>query len=273
MTLYETLTAAVREVSADGYVSQQQLEYWLKRIRDAAEQTLTPPHELEEQLNDALRAIYSRMVDQGQIITAHQGVSRFTLDRVRPQLRGELNRRILASANLIKLNRQQAIAKTEQRFSGWATSIPAGGSGAVDKNEVKGHVRKALAQLPFESRRVLIDQGHKLTAALHETLARDGGALAMVWRSHWRQPGYNYRPDHKERDGHAYAIRGNWALAQGFMKAGPDGYYDDITKVAEEPFCRCFARWLYALRDLPDTMVTVKGRAELARVKELARAS
>ena len=35
------------------------------------------------------------------------------------------------------------------------------------------------------------------------------------------------------------------------MRVGEAGYYDGVTAVAEEPFCRCFMTWLYALRALP----------------------
>lgn len=236
-TFQRVITEAVADLEVHGYDSQQRLEFWLGEIRRAAIEAMTPPHLLEKALNETLLSIYRRLIENGQIVQLHPGVARFTIERVRPQLRAALDRRIMASANLIKLNREQAIAKTVQRFSGWATSIPAGGSEAVERREVKKDIRKALAQLPFEERRVLIDQGHKLRASLSEILAVDGGAVALIWRSHWRQAGYNYRVDHKERDGKVYTLRGNWAIERGLMKAGPAGYYDDITAVGEEIFC------------------------------------
>ena len=173
----------------------------------------------------------------------------------------------MASAQLIKLNRTAAIEKTLQRFSGWSTSIPKGGSDVVDKLKVKGDIRKSLAQLPFEERRVLVDQGHKFTASLSEILATNSNALAGEWHSHWKQLNYNYRPDHKERDRKVYVVRDNWALKAGLMKAGAVGYTDDITRPGEEVFCRCFYRWIYNLRDLPPEMLTLKGSKELERVR------
>ena len=163
------------------------------------------------------------------------------------------------------LNRQAMIDKTAQRFTGWASSIPPGGSEAVGTRETVGEIRKALGQLPFEERRVMIDQGHKLVGDINNIVAVAGGAIALTWHSHWRQAGYNYREDHKERDGHTYAIRGNWALDKGLMKRGPDGYSDEITSPGEEVLCRCSAQYLYNLRDLPDDMVTVAGRATIKR--------
>jgi len=266
-SFYDVLSAAIRDVADHGYDSAARIAYWQEEIRKAAERTMSPPHVMERMLREALAAVYRRMVEKGQIVNLHPGVARFTLERVKPQLRAELDRRILASADLIKLNRKQAIEKTLQRFAGWSTSIPKGGSDAVDKRETKDEIRKSLASLPFQDRRVLIDQGHKLTAAISQTIAEGGGAIAGIWHSNWKQPGYDYREDHKERDGQVYTLRGNWAQDRGLMKVGDAGYYDEITAVGQEPFCRCRMTWLYHLRQLPDDMITAKGRGELADIR------
>lgn len=262
-TFYEVLTAAVDDLAEHGFDSVERLERWTVELRRAAATVTADPAALERMLREGLASVYKRLVDEGGIARMHPGVGRFTIEQVKPKLRAELDRRIMASASLIRLNREQAIDKTIQRFQGWATSIPIGGSADPEKRETKKRVRKSLAQLPFEERRVLIDQGHKLTASLSNVLATDGGAIAARWRSHWRQPGYNYREDHKERDQKVYALRESWAMSRGLMKKGPNPYYDDITQAAEEPFCRCYIVWIYALRDLPKDMLTVKGSSAL----------
>jgi hypothetical protein len=267
---YDVLSAAVNDIAEHGFDQAGRIEYWVGQLRMAAERSATPIWRMEEMLRSGLGAIYRRLVERGAVARYHPGVAHFTLQRIAPRLRAELDRRILASANLIKLNRQQAIDKTLQRFSGWSTSIPAGGSDATSRRETGKEIRKALTQLPFEERRVLIDQGHKLTASINSVVAHEGGAIALIWRSHWRQAGYDYREDHKDRDGKIYAIRGNWAIQQGLMKAGADGYYEDITAVGEEIFCRCWAEYIYRLGSLPDDMLTKKGAEELARAKAAA---
>jgi hypothetical protein len=133
-------------------------------------------------------------------------------------------------------------------------------------------VRKSLAQLPFEQRRVLIDQGHKLTSSINDVVARDGGAIAAIWHSHWRQQNYNYRPDHRDRDLRTYLVRGSWAQKGGLVVPGDPGYTDDITQPAEEPFCRCYWQYLYSLRQLPIEMLTKKGQLELQRAKAIVAA-
>lgn len=266
-SFYDVLTAAVNDVALHGYDSAERIEFWTKALRRAAEATMKTPAEMQQMLKDALQVVFNRMVEHGGALKVAPGIPRYTIERIRPALRGELDRRILASAALIKSNREEAVEKSLRRFQGWATSIPKGGSADPDKQQAKSDIRKSIAALPFAERRVLIDQGHKLTASIRATIAEGNGAIAMVWKSRWRQPGYDYREDHKERDGVIYTIRGNWAQERGLMKPGPDGYYDQITQVAEEPFCRCSAQYIFNLRQLPADMLTVKGRDELERVK------
>lgn len=266
-SFYETLTEAVADFTTHGFDSQERLEFWLRQIRLSAEQSFRPFSFMQNRMRAAFQAIFTKMVEKRGILKYHQGVSLFTLERVAPRMRAELDRRILASANLIKLNRQAAIEKTLQRFSGWSTSIPSGGSKVTDKGETKVEIRKALRQLPFEERRVAIDQGHKFVSELNDILANDGGAIAAEWHSNWRQFGYKYRKDHKERDQRIYMIRNNWAQQKGFVKPGSVGYVDEITKPGEEVFCRCSYRYIYNLRDLPPEMLTAKGAEQLKQVR------
>jgi hypothetical protein len=266
-TFFETVTAAIKDFEENGFDSVERLTYWTDRIRRAAAESLTPEHVLEDTLKKTLSGIYRRMIDDGQILKTHIGISRFTVDRLKPKLRTELDRRMMVSRSLIKLNREAMIEKTTQRFSGWASSVPVGGSRAVEVKDVKENIRKALTSLPFEERRCVIDQSAKFVSSLNDIMATDGGAIAGRWHSQWRRPGYQYRKDHKERDQKVYAIRGNWAIDKGLMKAGPDGYTDQITKPAEEVFCSCSYQFLYNIRDLPDGMVTAKGRESLAAAR------
>lgn len=263
-SFYDVLTDAVRDITLHGYDSVARLTFWIEEIRKAALADMIPEHVLQERLQSTFSSIYMRMVEHDGLLRLHPEISRFTYDQVKPRLRRELDRRILASADLIVLNRKAAVESTIQRFSGWMTSIPAGGSRAVDKKDVKDNIRKALAQLPFEERRVVTDQGHKFSSELSNILAVDSNAIAAIWHSNWRQMNYNYRKDHKERDLHVYTIRGNWALQQGLMKVGKYGYTDQITKPAEEVFCRCHYEYVYNLASLPSDMITRKGKDRLA---------
>jgi len=263
-TFFETVTQAINDTLEYGYESDERLQYWVDLIRDAARADMVPEAELDEQLRRVLSTTYERLIDKGSILNDHRGVDRFTLERIRPALRNELDRRILASAALIKLNREQAMAETIRRFTGWATSIPAGGTSVANRRGTKEDIRKAVTSMPFIERRVAIDQGHKLNAALSDIIAEDQGAIAAEWRSHWRQAGYNYRQEHKERDRVVYLTRDSWATKRRFVAVGPQGYYEDHERPGELVYCRCYVRWLYNLRDLPRDMLTEAGQAALA---------
>ncbi|MET3232277.1 UNVERIFIED_ORG: hypothetical protein ABIC54_004482 [Burkholderia sp. 1263] len=266
-SFYQLISEAIREFEAFGFDSVERLSYWVEKIRGAAISTLTPESVLNSELSRALSGIYKRLIDDGQILKSHPGVPRFTVERLQPKLRTELDRRMMVSRSLIKLNREQMVDKTVQRFAGWASSVPAGGSRAIETKDVKENIRKALTSLPFEERRVVVDQSHKFVGSLNEIVAVDGGAIAMRWNSQWRRRGYGYRVEHKERDQKVYLLRTSWAKEKGLVKPGDAGYYDDITKVGEEVYCSCFATWIYNLRDLPDDMLTAAGKKSLEEVR------
>ncbi len=208
MTFSELVTEAIRDFSERGFDSETRLTDWLTRLREAAEDEFVPERDLEDQLRRVFGQIYQRLIDRGEVMRLNPGVSRYTLERVKPRLRLELDRRILGAADLIKLNRAAAVETTLKRFAGWATSIPPGGTGGLDVRQTTKEVRRDLAHLAFRERRVSIDQGAKFAASLSAVLAKDGGAIAAKWRQHYTR---NPRHTHKLRDGKIYLLRDSWA--------------------------------------------------------------
>jgi len=263
MTFFEVLTAAINDIIEHGFDSQKRIDDWVKKIREAALREMIPDSKIQAELEKSLNAAFSRMVTKGGLVNAN--VSKYDVDRLKPKLRAELDRRIMASTNLIKYNREEALSNVLRRFEGWATSIPKGGSDMVDRREEKQNIRKSLGKLPFEQRRVIIDQTHKLVSNINEIVAVDNGAIAARWHSHWKQAGYNYRKDHKERDDKVYVIRGSWAHEKGYIKP-INGYTDDITTPGEEVFCRCSYVYLYHLRQVKG-LLTKKGELVLQSSK------
>lgn len=257
MTFFEVLTAAINDFIEHGFDSEKRLERWVAELRSAAIRSLKPESQLKIDIERALEATFHRLVNKASVLQKHPTVSRFDLQRIKPKLRAELDRRIMASANLIKLNRAESIDKTLRRFQGWATSIPIGGSKTQDRVKEKQHIKKELYKSHFEERRVIIDQNHKLTAAINDIVATDNGAIAAEWNSHWRQPHYDYREPHKKIDEKVYLIRGSWADRDGLVKGK---YTDSIDQPGELPFCRCYYRYIYSLRKVPEDMVTAKGK-------------
>ena len=140
---YAILGEAIKDLSENGFDSAERISYWSERLRRASEEMFRR-HDFDRHLKDALKGIYQRMIDRGQITKYHFGVSRFTVDRLKPALRAELDRRIVAATDLIKLRRTSAVEDTLRRFQGWATSIPPNGSKATDRGEARQTIYKNL---------------------------------------------------------------------------------------------------------------------------------
>lgn len=259
------LADAIADMAASGYVSPERVESWITRLRNAAERELGSDHRIDEATKAKLGAIYQRLVDTNRLARYVPGVTRFNISIVKPRLRAELDRRIWANADLIKLNKRDAVDRTMRRLSGWATSIPEGGDDAVNLREIKADIGKSVAQHSYERRRVDIDQSAKLIANVSNIVAVDSGAIAGVWHDHGEHDkSYNARKDHMERVGKVYVLRGSWADTQGLINP-VDGYYDEVTAVAQEPFCRCFLKYIASIRRLPKTMLTAKGEEFIER--------
>ena len=266
-TYYEVLTAAVADVTEHGYDSEERIAYWAEQIRQAAERSMKSMGEIEEMVREAMFSVYRKQVDMAGVLKYNPGVSAFRLQQIKPELRAELDRRIAASVDLIKVNRPQAIDKTMQRFRGWATSVPKGGSRTVKKRDEKANLRKSLSQLSFEERRVIIDQNAKLFSAINTTVAVNGGAIGGLWKSHVQQRGYNGRKDHNARQNEFYLIRDSWAHKSGFVKPNKNGYTDEIEQPAELPFCKCSYQYVFSLRSVPPECLTEKGKQALEEAR------
>lgn len=273
---YSTLYSAIRDISDNGADQPDRIAYWQRLLREALDRTLAPDHEMRRLVRDGLVALYKRLVDRGAVLRRHPGVTRFDIERIRPELRMELDRRIMFSADLVSLRRDEVIPATMRRFAGWVSSIPAQGSDKVKKRKEAERLRREVSNVGYEARRVLIDQGHKLTSAINQTIADQGGAIAARWHSHWHEANYDYREDHKERELESrklpYLIRDSWAMKEGLLQLAGSKYTDQMTQPAEEPFCRCFYEFVYSLKQMPQSMLTTKGREWLARGQRLRKA-
>jgi hypothetical protein len=263
MTFFEILTKAVNDIIENGYDSEERIKMWMDRIYKSAMAELIPEAQIQQELEKALRSAFHRLVTKGGL--AKGNISKFDVSKLTPKLQSELNRRIVTSSNLIKLNREETINSVLRRFEGWATSIPPGGSKVVDRVQQKKDIRKSLGKIGFEQRRVIIDQTHKLIANINDIVAVENGAIAGKWHSHWKQINYNYRKDHKERDEKIYVIRGSWADKQGYLEH-PYGYTDEITQPGEEVYCRCNYVYLYNLKQCKN-ILTKKGEIALQSIK------
>lgn len=265
----QVLSDAIAELSVTGYVSSEQIERWVDELKRAAEYELGPDWHVDAATRAKLDGLFAKLVERGRISDYVSGVTRFDLSMVRPQLRAELDRRTIAAADLIKLHRREAVERTLQRFRGWATAIPPGGDGTIDKRETRTSIGKSMAQLNFERRRVDIDQGFKLVSNIAEIVAQDQGAIAAIWHDHGEHDrSYNARKEHLARSGRLFLVRDSWAIQQGLVRRGSRPYTDEIDKPGQAVFCRCWYQWITSPRKLPDDVLTRAGQEWVAEGRE-----
>ena len=269
------LLEALKQFSERGYTSESELQQWLTRLHAALEFELPSDAETRKELAQALEVIFKRDVIRGGVQKRVEGVSRYTLDRIAPSLRAELDRRIFAGIDLIVLNKEAATQKTLQRFAGWVSSVPRGlGIPEPNTRSVASDILKPIAQLKYEKRRVAIDQGHKLSAAVSHVVAMGNGAIAGTWHDRGVEDrNYDARPEHLARSGKLFLVKGSWAMEQGLIKKGGLEYYDDLPdQAATLPFCSCYVTLVTSPRSLPPELLTVKGREWLDGAAVLQRA-
>lgn len=255
------LLEALRYFAETGYTSEAALQDWLIRLHAALDREMPTDAATRKALDVALSQVFNRDVQRGGVQKRVPGVTRYTLDRVAPSLRAELDRRIFAGVDLIRLNKRAATQKTLQRFSGWVSSVPAGGIAKPDLREVATDILKPSKQVRFEARRVAIDQGAKLSQNVAKVVSIHAGAIAGIWHDRGQyDKSYDYRPDHLERSGKLFLVRDSWALEQGLIAKRGLKYMDEITEPAQEVYCSCWYEFVTSPKALPETMLTSKGR-------------
>jgi len=249
-TYYEVAEDVVRNFARSD--SADSVATVVDRLRRAAAGSFKSMDRVRDEIRKKYTDAFRRVTRKQR---KHRAIPRFTRASMTAEAQAELQKKIISSIELIKLNREVAVAKTTQRMVGWLSSVPP--EGASDTKGVVKEVTKALRQLPYEERRVIIDQGHKLVASLEDVVNRGQGAIAAIWHSHAHQAGYDFRPEHAKRDGKIYILRGSWADKEGLVEA-THGYSDEHEAPAEAINCRCYFQYLYNLQDLPKEMLTQK---------------
>ncbi len=237
MTQFTTTLRSLAKRALAGEFTAALLTSWLDDLRNSIDGSLPSEQVLQRRLAQTLGAKARQATSPSRIKKTQPGVGVFTAGQVQPYFRKELDKRIFESANLIKLDRERRVAETLQRFSGWLSSIPEGGTEAAKPRKQIKDIAAPIHSTLAETHRVAQDQGHKLMASISATLALQTDAIAGKWRSHGRlDPSYDARPDHLARDGKIYVIRGSWADDERLIKH-PNGYTDEIEMVGEAVNC------------------------------------
>ena len=261
------LMEGIRKFATEGYSSELELQEWIAHLHLALDRELPSDKESKNMLTAVLGSVYARQLKRG-IFERIPGVSQYTIDRVAPYLRAELDRRIFASADLIRLRKRAVIDTTLQRFSGWVSSVPPEGTFDFSPRAISKRISTDVKQLKFEYRRVAIDQSHKMSANIAYTVAINEGAIGGIWHDRGEDDhNYDADPKHLARSGKWFLLRDSWAIEQGLVRRGSAPYYDSVDPVSQRPYCSCWMEWTTSPGGIPPELLTAKGRAWVSGVR------
>jgi hypothetical protein len=185
-----------------------------------------------------------------------------------------LNERYNACVEIYQRQSQLYFEGQVQQFEGllweFLGKIPTDGTKDKSIRSQISAIKRELRALPNWSDLFAIYKQNSFTTEIEHVFALEGGAIAAVW--HYSQADeegeFQKTYDHRERDHRVYAVRANWAMEKGLMQGGPFDNLEEITLPQLEVGCGCYLRYVYTLRELPEVMLTEKGRAELLRVEQ-----
>jgi len=119
---YQVLAAALADFEIHGFDSQERLDHWLDELEEAARGSWVDEENDQADLVKHLHTVLDRTLKGRQFSKAHAGLQPFGFSN-QAKLHAELQNRIIASTNLIKLNRAESIARLALARS-WMSSIP-----------------------------------------------------------------------------------------------------------------------------------------------------
>jgi hypothetical protein len=168
-----------------------------------------------------------------------------------------------------KLYLDEQLSEFNDLLWNFLKQVPIGGTKNKSTRSKIAELKKVFRHLTKWTQLFYTYKAMSLPAEIEYIFILEGGPLVAFWHySQLDEQGeYKKSYNHKERDGRVYAVRGNWAIDKGLMKAEPYGYIDEISRPNQEIGCMCHLQWVYGIRSLPDDMVTEKGRSGLEHAR------
>lgn len=215
---------------------------------------------------------YTHFLKNAQL--SHKGITKQSLNDLKPKFRKELENKVQISFNLMKNQENEIKQKLASRFINYVT---------IDSKEVRGNGASKKSLLEFldfakengiaenHAKFILQDQTRKLTASLDDILAKENGAIGGIWHNRgdkrvvgnpqglYPNGSTKAHGDHWEREGVFYTFKDSWGYKKGYIDAP---IYENLEDggVGKAIGCRCWLQYMYDLRDVPYNYLTKKGR-------------
>jgi hypothetical protein len=250
----DTLKAAMLDIALHGFDPTNRAKDWQYWLLYALLKSTPKP-----KAKDKITNTFVKETQYSKLKKNHKYLKEAELNRISYKFHDELANRIKIAEDIVDLHIKSTHDDIIRRFIGWASSIPSKGTDGniLDKRKVEASILKPESDLKRKETLVIEDQKRKMITNINDTVAKDTGAIGATWHSNFRQAGYNFRPEHKERDisGKVFIIADNWAEKEGLLAK-----YKKETEPGEEPNCKChYKKYIYKLNEFPPEMLTKKG--------------
>ena len=207
----------------------------------------------------AIKAKFKSQVD-GMAVHKRHNIAPYVIAALYYLLKDERDNRIQYTKTLADMRKDEAKETVMRRFAGWASSIPEGREIKASR-DIVSFISKPIKELPKHQKTIIDDQSKKMISNIDSIIAREAGAVGYYWHSNFRTPGYDYRENHKhlDLDGKFIILKSSWAYRDGYIRRGNEIYQDDIEQPGELPNCKCIAKYVYSISDVPKDCLTIKG--------------
>ena len=153
-----------------------------------------------------------------------------------------------------KLYREDQLARFRQMVSEFLEEVPIGSSKDKALKQKITKIKSEIRSLAKWDKLFWTYKASSFPTELEYIFQLESNPIACVWNYNRSDEVGEYRKtyDHRQRDGHVYAVRGNWAIEKGLMRAGPHGYVDEISRPCQEVGCMCRLVWVQRAPSIAD---------------------
>jgi len=269
-----------------GPSSPGHIEEIKSQISKIALSLVTSPEEATENYKEACKDFLDKVIAvKGMPIRVIGGVNQSEIasygehatenfDSLLPKINSRYNWCIENYKRQSKIYLNEQLAQFHDLLLEFLKQVPIGGTkDKLTKSKI-AEIKSELRCLTKWTQLFYTYKAISLSAEIKHVFALEGNVIAARWcySQSDEQGEYQKTYNHKEQAGRMYAVRGNWAIENGLMKVGPNGYIDEISLPNQEIGCMCNFVYLHSPRELTEDMLTAKGKAWINAKDDTRRA-
>jgi hypothetical protein len=183
-------------------------------------------------------------------------------DKLEPSIRLIYKRLIEDVKEDAIVERSNEINSRIEEFIAW-TQLDEG-----TRKECLSDIRSTLKSINKWDKGFYVDRALDLIDEVEVMAKIENGAIAARW-SYSPYPG---ECGHEALNNKHFLIRDSWAINQGLIHPSNEKYFDEAPRQKEQWGCRCRFTFEFHIRQLPESMLTKKGKDSLFEGKQKVEA-